>query len=165
MYVFICTLNTIFLTHFLNFGCLHLVTVYTVPGLLSQCKKKSLFTRKFVLRNSTCRYFCVCVSCSKATALPYIWTTICWTKLKRLPNTSTMASEAHSSSGISIILNTMLYDTADTQNILPGHPMQHGSPTFEPVMSRHENLSLSRYSPKIRCVFFCTTFPIDFGTT
>ena len=37
--------------------------------------------------------------------------------------------------------------------------------TFSPVKSRPENLSSSRFGPKIHCVFLSLSFPIDFGTT
>ena len=74
---------------------------------------------------------------------------------KVIPKPSTMASETHSSSSISITWMPWCMIPPGTSNIPPDHPTQHGSPT---VVSRPKNLSSSCFGKKIHCVFFVSVF-------
>ena len=72
-----------------------------------------------------CCYFCVCVSCSEATAFPYFGTTICWPKLKS--HTQTLHHGLRNSF-FSITWMPWRLIPPGTQNIPPDHPTHYGSP-------------------------------------
>jgi hypothetical protein len=113
-----------FLTHLSNFGHSHLDAVYTLPGLLSQCKKNRLVRCTLLVLYGTicmCCYLCVCVSCSEATAFPYFWDN------NMLAHTQTLHHGLRNSF-FSITWMPWRLIPPGTQNIPPDHPTHYGSP-------------------------------------
>ena len=88
---------------------------------------------------------------------------------KVIPKPSTMASETHSSSGISITWMPWRMIPPGTRNIPPDHPTQQGSPaatSFAGRVTAQESVIVTLLQPENLFVSsFVCLFPIDFGTT